>query len=518
MPGKELVDHNGISAAFDDEEKTETRRPHDKKSSREVCLDGGAIEEEATPRTAVQTPRISSCTEAHDGDDPPSTPAPSTGAPSSRSPKKGGRKSLSSYVGRVTKGLRRRFFDVDSSPGLAKERSVAEAGGSTPRSAGRTVKGRKHEDKANEDRFFVHDDILARGALPPSPSSQPLPAVGGAAAAGGGAAAAGGPAGGAEAEQGLARVSAIVGKVGLYGAFDGHGGSGRCASIVSQHLPHGVKNSPAWARLAAVGDHEDMIITEGETTTRPQDRPVAQRGGGGGGAREEGARDDGGGDGSGGDGGGGALDHLVVGVMKEAILDGFRSAQETFALRSHPYHSSGSTATVAIVCGRHVVIANLGDSGGLFHNDQDTLGRGPLTAKTEFHNASNERERKRVEAAGGYFKGVRLFDTLQPTRSFGNQDLRRKKEGVLIAEPELTVYTVRPTNGVAFLVLGSDGLWDGVPEDSKVIDIVREEEDLPRSRSKPGKVPLRIAKALVGKAAQKSPDDITAVVILFHKH
>ena len=40
-------------------------------------------------------------------------------------------------------------------------------------------------------------------------------------------------------------------------------------------------------------------------------------------------------------------------------------------------------------------------------------------------------------------------------------------EGVLIAEPELTVCEVCPTNGVAFLVLGSDGLWEAVP-DSKV--------------------------------------------------
>lgn len=55
-----------------------------------------------------------------------------------------------------------------------------------------------------------------------------------------------------------------------------------------------------------------------------------------------------------------------------------------------------------------------------------------------------------------YFLGVRF------PRFF------RIKEGVLIAEPELTVHEVRPTaNGVAFLVLGSDGLWDGVP-DSKV--------------------------------------------------
>lgn len=54
------------------------------------------------------------------------------------------------------------------------------------------------------------------------------------------------------------------------------------------------------------------------------------------------------------------------------------------------------------------------------------------------------------------------FNSLRYARFF------RLKEGVLIAVPELTVHQVRPTaNGLAFLVLGSDGLWEGV-RDSKV--------------------------------------------------
>lgn len=219
-------------------------------------------------------------------------------------------------------------------------------------------------NRANEDCFFANDDVFALDTLPPSPSSQPLPVEGGGAA--------GGMAGAAEGDKGvpIARVSAIVGKVGLYGAFDGHGGSS-CANFVSQNLPQAVKSSPAWARLA-VRDHDITTSdhtregSEGIAEARPEDRPV---GPGGGGAR--------------GGGGGGSLDDLLVGVMKEAILDGFRSTQEAFAREARHGKDSGSTAIVAIVCGRHVVIANLGDSGGLFHNDQDTLGGESLTAKTQ---------------------------------------------------------------------------------------------------------------------------------------
>lgn len=199
-----------------------------------------------------------------------------------------------------------------------------------------------------------------------------------------GGAAAGGAAGGAQEDTG--RLSAIVGKVGLYGVFDGHGGS-KCASFVSANLPQGIKNSPAWACVAIRDDdnitpttpkdgglrerqrqHEGGEDTEGEVSARPENRPaaVAARG------------DDG-------------LDDLLAGVMAEAILDGFRSTQEAFARRAPPGQSSGSTAIVAMVCRRQVIIANLGDSGGLFHNDQDELAGGSLTAKTEVTAARDTR-------------------------------------------------------------------------------------------------------------------------------
>lgn len=38
----------------------------------------------------------------------------------------------------------------------------------------------------------------------------------------------------------------------------------------------------------------------------------------------------------------------------------------------------------------------------------------------------------------------------------------RKKEGVLISSPELTLHRVDPADGAEFLILGSDGLWEGL--------------------------------------------------------
>lgn len=43
------------------------------------------------------------------------------------------------------------------------------------------------------------------------------------------------------------------------------------------------------------------------------------------------------------------------------------------------------------------------------------------------------------------------------------------QEGALLAVPEVTTHQIVPTNGLAFLVLGTDGLWEGVAE-SKVCE------------------------------------------------
>lgn len=67
--------------------------------------------------------------------------------------------------------------------------------------------------------------------------------------------------------------------------------------------------------------------------------------------------------------------------MKQALLDGFERAQETALAQCG---DSGATAVVALVAGRQLVIANLGDSGGVFHNDGDAAGgQGPYTVRTE---------------------------------------------------------------------------------------------------------------------------------------
>lgn len=55
--------------------------------------------------------------------------------------------------------------------------------------------------------------------------------------------------------------------------------------------------------------------------------------------------------------------------------------------------------------------------------------------RLQFHTVDNEVEKNRVQAAGGWFSADgRLFGKLQPTRSFGDQDIHRSLSHLLRAQ------------------------------------------------------------------------------------
>lgn len=202
-------------------------------------------------------------------------------------------------------------------------------------SGARSLKGRKYVDKSNEDTFIAIGDLFATVAAeaPPSPPPSPRPQD--------------------------------IGKIGVFGVFDGHGGAS-CSAFVARNLPAAIANSGAWARLT-------MGSTSSSTGAKMMSRNNAfAMSACNSPSRPSAAADK-------------DFQCLVKDVMQEAIVDAFQSTQtrfEAFA-RSHR-DDSGSTAVVAMVWQGWVVIANLGDSGALFHNDNMfvELGRS-YTARTE---------------------------------------------------------------------------------------------------------------------------------------
>lgn len=143
-------------------------------------------------------------------------------------------------------------------------------------------------------------------------------------------------------------------KLGAFGVFDGHGGAS-CSSFVCRHLPVEVARSPEWKRLAPV----DIDSCKGE----PMSAIINSR----------------------------SSDELLSDVMRGALLDGFRKTQEKFLEFANARgKDSGSTAVVALVCGREVVIANLGDSEALFCDNCTPEGNSkPIIARTQVSEADS---------------------------------------------------------------------------------------------------------------------------------
>ncbi|KAF0927017.1 hypothetical protein E2562_029242 [Oryza meyeriana var. granulata] len=117
------------------------------------------------------------------------------------------------------------------------------------------------------------------------------------------------------------------------------------------------------------------------------------------------------------------------------------------------FRTVGSTAMVAVVGHRRIVVANCGDSRAVLSRGGVAL---PLSTD---HKPDRPDELERVEAAGGRvinWNGYRVLGVLATSRSIGDYYLKP----FVSAEPEVTV--VERTDKDDFLILASDGLWDVV--------------------------------------------------------
>jgi serine/threonine protein phosphatase PrpC len=159
----------------------------------------------------------------------------------------------------------------------------------------------------------------------------------------------------------------------------------------------------------------------------------------------------------------------------------------------------GAVAVVAYISGNSLVIGNVGDAHAVLERG------GKAERLSQAHRASDPQEARRIRLAGGQITRrrddvARVRGELAVTRALGDT---RLKDWV-IAEPSIKEVALRP--GDERLILGCDGLWDYLDEQSAV-DLLRQRHITDAAVA---------CKALMKEALWRgSDDDITIIVVNF---
>ena len=141
----------------------------------------------------------------------------------------------------------------------------------------------------------------------------------------------------------------------------------------------------------------------------------------------------------------------------------------------------------------------------------------------DWHAPRKDVERERIEAAGGMLVdddgcvrvGVRpdddddatTVDLLAACRAFGDADFKRPK-AVVVATPD--VRTMQLDSDCEFIVLCTDGVYEGLPTDERVVEAVR----AGIADDESGHAAAAGARAVVDVAvAGGATDDVTCVVL-----
>ncbi|TKY74692.1 phosphatase 2C 22 [Spatholobus suberectus] len=167
--------------------------------------------------------------------------------------------------------------------------------------------------------------------------------------------------------------------------------------------------------------------------------------------------------------------------------------------------ASGTTALATLVIGRLLVVANAGDCRAVLCR------RGKAIEMSRDHKPSCNKEKKRIEASGGYVYDGYLNGQLNVARALGDwhmEGMKSKEGGPLTAEPELM--TTKLTAEDEFLIIGCDGIWDVFRSQNAV--------DFARRRLQEHNDPAMCSKDLVDEALKrKSGDNLAAVVVCFQQ-
>ncbi|CAK8570259.1 unnamed protein product [Lathyrus sativus] len=147
----------------------------------------------------------------------------------------------------------------------------------------------------------------------------------------------------------------------------------------------------------------------------------------------------------------------------ERVMEGCFGKMDREIAGNAAVRTVGTTAVVAVLATREIVVANCGDS-------RAVMGRGGEAVElSSDHKPERPDELMRIEEAGGRvinWNGHRVLGVLATSRSIGDEYLRP----YVISKPEVTV--TKRSSDDEFLILASDGLW-GVMSSEIACQVVR---------------------------------------------
>lgn len=129
------------------------------------------------------------------------------------------------------------------------------------------------------------------------------------------------------------------------------------------------------------------------------------------------------------------------------------------------YRGKGSTVAIVIITENGVWIANVGDTEVMMMTFEKS--NFEYRMMTKRHNVKEDKtEEERVLKLGAYIWMNRVSGVLAVSRSFGDYDIGRTKEGskYISSEPHVVFHKFHPGKKFIFTI-GSDGMWDYVQKD-----------------------------------------------------